>query len=152
MRLLLLLVVSTAVWSAPARAQMGFFPFVGYDFESEDVHVGAGLQLGGLITRPVQLALQPSVEVSLGNQSDVSVDLDAVAQLGQAPVAPYAGAGLGLVFPDADGGGAETELGLNAFGGVQFTTVGFAQPFVEGRYSTAGEDAFSVQAGALFSF
>ncbi|SRR5690606_6806708 len=129
--------------AAPAQAQISFMPYAGYNLEYEEFLIGVGARFGAPLAFPVALSIQPSIETSLSDPTYVQADALLVAQLGTGSVAPYAGAGLGMIFPDV----GDTELGLSVAGGVNFNTTGFIRPFVQGRYSTMLTDAFSILAG-----
>ena len=153
MRLRLATAAFAALLFAPAAgAQTGFMPYVGYNLEYESVLVGVGARLGfSFPAAPVSVAFQPAVEVNLDSGTYIQADANAVAELSAGgSIAPYAGLGLGVLIPTE--GGGDAELGLNVLGGVIFNTVGFIRPFVQGRYSTASVDAFSIHAGAVLGF
>jgi len=145
--LLAALLLAILLSALPASAQIGFMPYLGYNTEYEEFLVGVGARFSTPIAFPVALGFQPSIETSLGDASYVQGDALLVAQLGTGAVAPYAGAGLGVIFPDE----GDTKLGLSVAGGLTFNNVGFIRPFVQGRYSTMFNDAFSVQGGVVLA-
>ena len=134
--------------SASAQAS-GFMPYLGYNLDTENVLIGVGYRVGVPLEAPVVLAAQPTIEYQF--ESDITilqVDANLVAQLSASPaLAPYVGAGLGVLIVESD-----TELGLNLLGGAVFNPTGFGQPFVQARYSTAGFDALTLSGGVILSF
>ena len=142
--------------AAPALAQSGgFMPYLGYNLESENVVLGVGYRFGVELPVPITLTAQPAVEYQFTDGDGVTVlqgDLNVIAEFsGSAALAPYAGAGLGLLYVDTDAG-SDTELGLNALGGVVFNPTGFGRPFAQARYSFAGFDALTLQGGVILAF
>lgn len=162
---LLLAVVGLALAAAPAKAQLGFSPWIGYDIDYEAFMVGFGFELPltpGLL--PVQAAVRPSAEyVFLGDAdgTDVGQELfrvngDVLARFSPpaAPVAPYGKAGVAVEFfsIDDDGTGAcdlvdcsSTEIGINLGGGVLFNNL-----FVEGTVGLLDVSDFRIVAGYRF--
>lgn len=140
---------------APAQAQTGFMPYVGYNLEDEEFLVGVGARFGVNLALPVAVIAQPAVEYEFVEGGDlIQVDANAVAEFtGSRSFAPYAGAGLGITIANPEIGDGSTELGLNVLGGLLFNPTGFGQPFVQGRYATRGEfqDAFTVQGGVILA-
>ena len=136
MRTSLLLALLTLVsLSAPASAQPGFMPFVGYNLEDEDFFVGVGARFGLPLDAPAAIALQPSVEYEFaGEDLDVfQIDANAIIEFTGSPsIAPYAGLGLGFTVAKVEGADSENELGLNAVGGIVLNQSGFGQPFLPG--------------------
>ncbi len=156
MRFLFALVLLALVLPAQAQSS-GIMPFVGYNLEDEDFTIGVGGRFALPLQAPVAIIAQPSIEYQFAGVDDLNVlqfDANVVAQFtGSTSIAPYAGAGLGVLLLNGDGD-SESELGLNVLGGVVLNPVGFGQPFAQVRYSTRGDasDAISVQAGVLLSF
>ena len=134
--------------SASAQAS-GFMPYLGYNLDTENILLGVGYRFGVPLEAPVVLAAQPTIEYQF--ESDITIlqaDANLVAQLSASPaLAPYVGAGLGVLIVESD-----TELGLNLLGGAVFNPTGFGQPFAQVRYSTAGPDALTLAGGVILSF
>ena len=153
-----LLLTLTLLVAAPAvSAQSGFMPYLGYNLEDEDLLIGVGTRLGFPLELPVALVLQPSIEYQFtdGDVTVLQLDVNAIAELrASETLAPYVGAGLGLLYVDTEVTDSNTELGLNLVGGVLFNPAGFGQPFAQARYSTRGDaqDALSIQGGVILSF
>lgn len=131
-------------------------PYLGYNLETENVVLGVGYRFGVSLDVPVTIAAQPGVEYQFTDADGVTLlqgDFNVVAEFsGSNAIAPYAGAGLGLLYVDSDLTDSDTELGLNVLGGVLFNPSGFGQPFAQARYSTAGLDALTIQGGVILSF
>ena len=158
MRTLFLSLAAVVGLATSASAQVGFMPYVGYNLEDEDFLVGVGARFGVPLTLPVALVAQPTVGYQFAGEGIdiIQADLNAVVEFTGSPtIAPYAGLGLGLTYASFDvsrnDSESETELGLNAVGGIVLNPVGFGRPFLQGRYATRGDfqDAFSVQAGVI---
>ena len=139
--------------SASAQAS-GFMPYLGYNLDTENILLGVGYRFGVPLEAPVVLAAQPTIEYQF--ESDITIlqaDANLVAQLSASPaLAPYVGAGLGVLIVDSEFTDANTELGLNLLGGAVFNPTGFGQPFAQVRYSTAGPDALTLAGGVILSF
>lgn len=144
--LLCLALLGLSLAAAPAQSQIAFMPYAGYNLEYEEFLVGVGARFGAPLAFPVALSIQPSVETSLSDPTYVQADALLLAQLGVGSIAPYAGAGVGAIFPES----GDSEFGLSVVAGANFNSTGFISPFVQGRYSTMFNDAFSVQVGATF--
>lgn len=143
--------------AAPAGAQTGFMPYLGYNLEDEDFLIGVGARFGLPLEAPVAIVAQPSVEYQFAGESVDIIQADAnviIEFTGSPSLAPYAGLGIGFTIFDSEFTDSETEIGLNALGGVVFNPVGFGRPFVQGRFSTRGEapDAISIQGGVILGF
>lgn len=162
---LLLAVFGLALAAAPAKAQLGFSPMVGYDIDYEAFMVGFGFELGltpGIL--PVQATIRPSAEyvftddVDFGNGA-VSTDLfringDVIGRFSPpgAPVSPYAKAGVALEFISTtvevlgmEESDTNTEVGINLGGGVLFNNL-----FVEGTLGLLDISDFRIAAGYRF--
>jgi hypothetical protein len=157
---LLVAVFGLLLAAAPARAQFGFSPMVGYDIDYEAFMVGLGFELGltpGIL--PVQAAIRPSVEYVFVEDVDLfRVNGDLIGRFSPpaAPISPYAKAGAALEFfsiddegtgacdlPGADCSG--TDFGINLGGGVLFNNL-----FVEGTAGLLDISDFRVTAGYRF--
>lgn len=64
-------------------------------------------------------------------------------------VTPYLGAGLGVHMLEFRGGGSDSQLGLNLFGGVR-VPMSASHLFLEARYSAAETSQFGVMGGVTF--
>lgn len=128
MRLLLLAAIVVA---APARAQFGFTPMVGYDFDSayEAPFVGLGFEIGltpGFL--PFAASFRPSVEYVFLDDDNVDLirtngDLIGRFSAPGSPVSPYGKLGVGVEFVSVDTGNGtdvETGVGANLGAGVEF--------------------------------
>lgn len=153
MRTLLLAALALLLSAPAASAQAAtgtFMPYLGYNLESDNALIGVGYRAGFPLPAPVRLALQPSIEYVF-TDADVTLlqaDVNVLAELNAATVAPYVGAGLAVVYADTEFTDGNTELGLNVVGGVVLNPIGFAQPFAQARYTTYdGGDALSVMGG-----
>ena len=68
---------------------------------------------------------------------------------GAKTIAPYAGAGLALAHASYLGYGA-SNVGLNLFGGTQFSPIGKITPFAQLRLELQSSSAFVITGGVLF--
>jgi hypothetical protein len=64
-------------------------------------------------------------------------------------VTPYLGTGLGIHILDFRGGGSDTQLGLNLFGGVR-VPMAASHLFVEARAVAGGTSQFGILGGMTF--
>lgn len=150
-----------------AHGQIALMPYTGYDFDAENVLVGAGVEVGLPIAAPVGLSLRPSGEIVLSKDIDIAgraftqsigqANLDVIAKLGTPGIQPYVGAGLAVRFillgtsdDDAVEGDQDVEeanVGANLLGGVLFGGFGPVRPFVQARLTVSDGSAFAVLAG-----
>ena len=121
----LLLAAAVLALAAPSRAQVSFIPMAGYDIDYEALQIGLGAELGvtpGLL--PFRASIRPSVEyVFVGDGVDLirfNGDLIGRFALVGVPFRPYGKAGLAVEYLSADGGGSNTDLGLNIGAGAEF--------------------------------
>lgn len=63
---------------------------------------------------------------------------------------PYAGGGLHFAHASVDGGGSNSEMGLNLLGGLRFKTASKLTPFVEARIELGGGEQFVLTGGLVF--
>ncbi len=98
----------------------GWGPRVGLTIDPDQVHFGAHLDFGNFARR---VRFQPNIEVGVGN------DLTVVALNAEASYrfrdkwdvwTPYLGGGVGANIMSRDGrGDSDTDVGLNALGGIE---------------------------------
>lgn len=162
MRTALLALLVLLFAAAPARAQLGFSPMVGYDIDYEAFMVGLGFELGltpGFL--PVSAAIRPSIEyVFLDEIEGVNADLfrvngDLIGRFGApgVPLSPYGKAGVAIEFAsldsevcdDLDLDCSSTEVGINLGGGVVFNSL-----FVEGTLGLLDVSDFRLAVGYRF--
>lgn len=164
------LILALVALVAPAvRAQVGFLPYTGYNARTGAAEVGVGLTVGRAVAPGVALALRPSFDVALGELNDVEFDVDLVASLGRGRLVPQVGVGLQVltrevVFVDPRQGGGgfpgpsadtiylDSMPGLNVLGGLELDLGARARPYVQGRHSTSGPDAFTLEGGLVVGF
>jgi opacity protein-like surface antigen len=87
------------------------------------------------------LNINPNIEYSLEDDITAgSANLDVTVDVGKfSTIAPYVGAGLGLIYVDTDRGGETTELVGNLIGGVAFE-LGSLKPYAQLKYFRTLED------------
>ena len=87
------------------------------------------------------LSINPNIEYSL--EDDVTTgtaNLDVTLDVGKfSSITPYVGAGVGLLYVDADTGGEQTDLVGNLIGGVAFE-LGSLKPYAQLKYFRTLED------------
>ena len=162
-----LLVAALALLAAPAFAQndSGFMPYVGYNLETENVRAGFGYRFGASLPLPITLTAQPQIEYEFVDENEperIQGDFNLIAELrGSDVLSPYVGAGVALLYTDADLDSEvnvgevndKTDVGFNLIGGVTLNPTGFGQPFAQVRYTTGEDrDAFTVQGGLILAF
>ena len=140
-----LLAALTAAPTATAQ-YFAFMPYVGYHADLEAPLVGVGARFRVPLASPaLNLALQPAVEVTLDNGSNVQVDVNAIAEFGGGPVvSPFVGGGLAVVIPEV----GDTNVGGNVLGGLVFNA-GFVKPFAQARYTFADNSYFAAHLGVV---
>lgn len=87
------------------------------------------------------LNINPNIEYSLEDDITAgSANLDVTLDIGRfGTLAPYLGAGLGLLYVDTDIGGDTTDLVGNLIGGVAFQ-LGSLKPYAQLKYFRTLED------------
>lgn len=155
MRKLLAVAALVVALAAPdaARAQATVGPVVGVH---EDADFGVGAYLGLPVPSLADgLSINPSFTYFFpgGSREYWELNGDFVYDFRvsrDAPVFPFALAGLNIATASGGGRGGDTDLGLNLGGGVTFNTRS-ARPFVGGRFEIGGGEGFVVFAGVGFA-
>lgn len=122
---------------APAVFAADFGIRAGQYRDADDEFVGAELLIDAGV-----LNLNPNVEYNLSDDiTSGSANIDVTLDLGQfSAVTPYVGAGVGLLYVDADGGADETDLVGNLIGGIALD-LQFLKPYAQLKYfRTLDED------------
>jgi hypothetical protein len=113
----------TAVPAAHADATIGGVgPRIGLSIDPDQLVLGGQMIIGELAP---DLTFDPNIEFGFGDNVTVvamNFDLHYHFTLEGTAWRPYAGGGLGLNFIDVDGGGSDTEVGLNIVGGAGVPT------------------------------
>ncbi|MEP0545314.1 MAG: hypothetical protein ABJF88_00115 [Rhodothermales bacterium] len=155
-----------------AEAQFSLIPYLGYNLDAESFLVGIGTELDAPFSAGnLALGIRPSIEYlfigdeNFGFGSDVSVTAlqingDVIARLESASLNPFVGAGLAILSQsfsfDCEGNpvceavedeAGGTEVGLNIVGGLEFDSIGFGAPFVQGRLTLLDGSAISILGG-----
>jgi len=154
MKKLLAAAAMSAALAAPqaARAQATVGPIVGVH---EEADFGVGAYLGIPVPSLADgLSINPSFTYFFpgGSREYWEINGDVVYDFGlsgDAPVVPFALAGLNVATASGGGRGGDTDLGLNLGGGVTFATRS-ARPLVGGRFEIGGGEGFVVFAGVGF--
>lgn len=100
----------------------GVGPRVGLSIDPDQLVLGGQMIIGELAP---DLTFDPSLEFGFGDNVTViamNADLHYHFTLEGTAWRPYAGGGIGLNFIDVDGGGSDTEVGLNLIGGAGVPT------------------------------
>ena len=145
--LALILMLTPAVFAADFGIRAGRYDDRGEDF----VGAEALFDIGSLNINPnVEYALDDDITSGTAN-IDVTFDIGSFSR-----VTPYLGAGVGLLYVDADGGDNTTELLGNLIGGVQFD-LAFLKPYAQVKYfrlleddADDGEDDIALTVGLRF--
>lgn len=113
--------------------------------------------LGGISFQPPAIAdnlyVVPSIEAGFGDDLfSLAFNGDLQYQFGRSGgVRPYAGGGLALTYWNADNGGDDTELGVNALGGLLFDRSSGAPIFLEMKLGLTDEvPDFKFVVGLMF--
>ena len=147
--LLVPFVVALVVSSVSASAQPSTYvgPRAGYDFQTDEVILGAGF------TVPIstQIEFYPSLELYLpdrGNKIGFNGDVRILLPT-RASFDLYAGGGLGIVNQNL-GDVSNTDLGLNLLFGIA-SRVGRIHPFGEARLLVHDDTQLVLHAGVNFT-
>ena len=140
---------ATATVEAPHRTRFGVQ--LGYFFDPELAGVGARLEhtLGSLLGNP---KIHGLAEI---NWFPETVDIfdfsyNVIYRFNASQVKPYAGGGVTLLVASGSGV-SDSDLNLNAMGGVEFKALGKVTPFVQLRYIFAGGgDGLMITGGIYF--
>jgi opacity protein-like surface antigen len=145
---LALLMIAPAVFAADFGIRAGQYRDADDEFVGAEVLIDAGV-----------LNLNPNVEYNLSDDiTSGSANIDVTLDLGKfSAVTPYVGAGVGLLYVDADGGADETDLVGNLIGGIALD-LQFLKPYAQLKYfrtldeddSEGSSDDFAVTIGLRF--
>ena len=135
-RLALAIAALTLTGASLASAQSEEIgPRVGLSINPDQFVVGGQMQFP--LTDVHGLAISPSLELGVGdNVTVVEINTDLLYHFENAGPRwnPYVGGGLGIAFFDANnGGGSQTELGVNLLGGLRFRQRSGSHLFTELR-------------------
>ena len=128
--LALILTLTPAVFAADFGIRAGRYE----DFDEEFVGAEVVFDIGAV-------KVNPNIEYSLADEITAgSANLDLTVDIGNfSRVTPYVGAGVGLWYVDANGGGNTTDLIGNLIGGVQFE-LELLKPYAQVKYFRFLED------------
>lgn len=121
---------------APAALAADFGIRAGQYRDAEQEFIGAEM-----LFDTGALNINPNIEYSLEDEITAgSANLDVTLDIGKfSTLAPYVGAGLGLIYVDTDSGGETTDLVGNLIGGVAFE-LGSLKPYAQLKYFRTLED------------
>lgn len=145
---LALLCLTAAVATARAETRVGIRG--GLSVDPDQVLVGITIQPPSVAQN---LYVVPSVEAGFGDDLvSIALNGDLQYQFGRSGgVRPYAGGGLALTYWNADNGGDDTELGVNALGGLLFDRSSGAPIFLEMKLGLTDEvPDFKFVVGLMF--
>lgn len=131
-------------------ARNGYGIRAGFGLNPDQFVVGAQTLLGEALRI---LRFAPSFDFGVGDsQTTYALNGDFTLQLPlpRARSQLYLGAGPALVVWNPDGGGADTEVGLNVLGGVRLATHGRTVYTVEARFGVGDAPDFRLLLGVLF--
>ena len=149
-------IVFTVLSARPnqADAQFRVGPHVGYNFDIEELFIGADIWVGIYrITDSISLHGNPGLSYYFVDEITLlmfDIDVAVLFEIG-AIVEPYAGIGLGIGYVSWEGH-SDTDLGFNLNGGALFMPDNMFQPFVELRARIEDDSAIEIAGGVLFSF
>jgi hypothetical protein len=145
-------VLATGAGASPAFR--GWGPRIGLTIDPDQFHFGAHADLGEFTDR---VRFQPNVEIGLGdNVTTLAFNAEAFYQF-DGELGPYAGGGLAINHWSFDGGddnpfgddvsGSDTELGINALGGVELHDRDGDTFFLEGKIGLVDSPDFKLTLG-----
>jgi hypothetical protein len=131
----------------------GWGPRLGVTVNPDQFHFGMHLDAGNFAER---VRFQPNIEVGVGDHvTTVALNFEAMYRFRKRwdVWTPYAGGGLGLNFFDWDhgyGDSSDTELGVNALGGIEKGLSNGDRFFLELKLGLANSPDFKVTVGWTF--
>ncbi len=131
----------------------GWGPRVGLSLDPDQIHFGAHLDFGNF-SRHVRF--QPNVELGLAdNEKLLAINAEAAYRFSERwdVWTPYLGGGLGANIKSYDGGNhdhSETDLGLNALGGIEKGLANGDRFFLELKLSLNDVPDVKITAGWTF--
>ena len=152
--LVLLLAVATA---GTASAQLKIGPHLGFDFDAEQLFLGASV-IAPITVGENDLLASPSVEyVFIDYGTWLNINVDALYPLMEISERPFlVGAGLAIRYfswdeivnnPLVDN--SDVDLGINLLGEMQFGGNGM-EPFARARLTLGGGSSFGIMGGVRF--
>ena len=145
-----LIAQQTGSSAAPSSHRLRWGPQITYDFNDDNLGGGARLEysLAGLLGTPnISGMFEGNWFPGTIDAFDLTYN---VAYRFQTPsLRPYAGGGLGL-WVLSGGGATDTQLKLNAVGGLQFAPMGRVTPIIQLRYVFVRGEALLLTGGILF--
>jgi hypothetical protein len=140
-----------------ASAQFRIGPHLGYNFDVEELYIGADAWIGLFtLSETIELHGMPSFSYYVGTEfvTLFVLDLDLTLKFDVADmVAPYAFGGLGISFASVDDTDiSDTEFDFNLGGGALFLPDGMLEPFTELRLRLGDSSSVELRAGLLFRF
>jgi hypothetical protein len=145
---LALICLAAAVSTARAETRVGIRG--GLSVDPDQVLVGLSFQPPAIAQN---LYIVPNIEAGFGDDLfSLAFNGDLQYQFGHSGgVRPYAGGGLALTYWNADNGGDDTELGVNALGGLLFDRSSGAPIFLEMKLGLSDEvPDFKFVVGLMF--
>jgi opacity protein-like surface antigen len=146
---------------AAGHAQLGagLGAHAGYDFDAEEVLIGASFrfEIVGVPIGGNPLTIVPGIDFYPGVDGTLLfLDLDGQVSIPVSGVEPYVGAGVFLRYISVDapivGSVSDSDWGFNLLGGVAFEASEQVKPFVEGRGRITEESTVVVRGGIRFKF
>ena len=137
-----------------ADAQFRVGPHIGYNFDVEELFLGAEVWVGIFrITDSITLHGSPGISYYFVDEITLlAIDLDVSVLFEVSEIAePYAQVGLGIGYASWEGN-SDTDVGFNLVGGSLFLPDKMFQPFAELRARLEDDSAIEVAGGVLFEF
>ena len=136
----------------PAQAQTPWElgPLLGVNLDNDNLLLGAVARIH-LPSAPI--TLNPGLELYPGidDGSLFVVNFDVQYELEAASIDPYVGAGISWATRTSDTRDTNTDFGLNLKGGLLFSLMGSARPYVEAAVNIGGGGALIFRGGFLFT-
>lgn len=143
--LLFALVGTPGIRDASAQHSVGVN--AGYNLDAEEFFLGGQLRFA---PAALPVIVNPSVETYFVDDTWLQIDVNVLYPFGvqNTTFTPYAGAGLGIDYVNADARGSDTDAGLNLLFGAEWG-MSRLRPFTEARIHVDNEVQVGLRGGLL---
>lgn len=139
--------VALALEVPEASAQHSVGINAGYNLDAEEFFLGGQARFA---PTALPVIINPSVETYFVDFTWLQIDVNALYPFGSrnTTFTPYAGAGLGINYQNAEGAESNTDAGLNLLFGAEWG-MGRLRPFTEARIGVDSDVGVAVRGGLL---
>lgn len=137
-----------------AEAQFRVGPHIGYNFDVEELFLGAEVWVGIFrVTDSITIHGNPGLSYYFVDEITLlAIDLDVAVLFEVSEIAePYAQIGLGIGYVSWEDH-SDTDVGFNLVGGALFLPDKMFQPFAELRARLEDDSSIEIAGGVLFEF